>query len=53
MGFGTAFNTEIYLNRMIFKQKWEVEEKIEQNKKYISSQLLDIFHEFCSKTITE
>ena len=39
MGFGTAFNTEIYLNRMIFKQKWEVEEKIEQNKKYISDSI--------------
>ena len=36
MGWGTTFNTEIYLNRMIFQQKWEIEEKIQQNEKWIS-----------------
>lgn len=35
MGWGTAFNTEIYLNRKIFNHKYEVEDEIQQNKKYI------------------
>lgn len=39
MGWGTTFNTEIYLNRMIFQQKWEIEEKIQQNEKYISDSI--------------
>ena len=35
MGWGTAFNTEIYLNRKIFNHKYEVEDEIQQNEKYI------------------
>lgn len=36
MGWGTAFNTEIYLSKQIFQHKWEVEEKIQENEKWIS-----------------
>ena len=39
MGWGTAFKTEIYLSKQIFTRKWEVEEKIEENKKWISDNI--------------
>lgn len=37
MGFGTAFTTEIYLNRQIFSSRYELEEKIKELEGYIES----------------
>jgi hypothetical protein len=39
MGWGTSFKTEIYLSRQIFSSKYELEEKIEENKKWISNSI--------------
>lgn len=39
MGYGTAFNVEIYLSRQIFNSKYELEQKIEENKKWISNNI--------------
>lgn len=37
MGFGTAFTTEIYLNRQIFSSRYELEQKIKELEGYIES----------------
>ena len=37
MGWGTSFKKEIYLNREIFSSKYELEQKIEQNKIWITN----------------
>jgi hypothetical protein len=37
MGWGTAFTTEIYLNRQIFNSKLELEERIKEVEGYINS----------------
>lgn len=39
MGWGTSFKADIYLSRQIFSSKWEVEDKIEENKKWISNNI--------------
>lgn len=36
MGWGTSFKTDIYLSRIIFNNKIELEDKIKENKEYIS-----------------
>lgn len=42
MGYGTDFKADIYLNRMIFTNKYELENKIEENKGYISDSIQKI-----------
>jgi len=37
MGYGTAFTTEIYLNRQIFESRYELDEKIKEIEGYIES----------------
>lgn len=37
MGFGTAFTTEIYLNRQIFQNRYELDEKIKEIEGFIES----------------
>ena len=37
MGYGTAFTTEIYLNRQIFQNRYELDEKIKEVEGYIES----------------
>ena len=37
MGWGTDFKTDIYLNRMIFNSKGELEDKIEELEKGITT----------------
>ena len=37
MGYGTAFTTEIYLNRQIFQNRWELDEKIKEVEGFIES----------------
>lgn len=39
MGWGTEFNIEIFLSKKVFSNKYEVEEKIEENKKWISDNI--------------
>lgn len=39
MGWGTSFNTDIYLSRQIFHSKYELEDRIEQNKKWIENSI--------------
>lgn len=36
MGWGTSFKTDIYLSRQIFHNKYELEQKIEENEKWIN-----------------
>lgn len=35
MGWGTSFKTDIYLNRIVFSSKYELEDKIRENEKSI------------------
>ena len=37
MGYGTAFTTEIYLNRQIFQNRHELDERIKEIEGYIES----------------
>ena len=37
MGYGTAFTTEIYLNRQIFQNRYELDEKIKEIEGFIES----------------
>ena len=37
MGFGTAFTTEIYLNRQIFQNRYELDERVKELEGYIES----------------
>jgi hypothetical protein len=37
MGYGTAFTTEIYLNRQIFQNRYELDERIKEIEGYIES----------------
>lgn len=37
MGYGTAFTTEIYLNRQIFQNLYELDERIKEVEGYIES----------------
>lgn len=37
MGYGTAFTTEIYLNRQIFSSRYELDEKVKELEGYIES----------------
>lgn len=35
MGYGTAFTTEIYLNRQIFQNRYELDERVKEVEGYI------------------
>jgi hypothetical protein len=37
MGYGTSFTTEIYLNRQIFQNRYELDERIKEIEGYIES----------------
>ena len=37
MGYGTAFTTEIYLNRQIFSSRYELDEKVKELEDMIES----------------
>lgn len=37
MGYGTAFTTEIYLNRQAFRSRYELDEKVKELEGYIES----------------
>ena len=37
MGYGTAFTTEIYLNRQIFSSRYELDERVRELEGYIES----------------
>jgi hypothetical protein len=37
MGFGTAFTTEIYLNRQLFNSRYELDETVKELEGYIES----------------
>lgn len=37
MGYGTSFTTEIYLNRQIFSNRYELDEKVKELKDLIES----------------
>lgn len=37
MGYGTAFTTEIYLNRQIFQNRYELDEKVKEIEGFIES----------------
>tara|TARA_Y100000389_G_scaffold39845_1_gene34330 strand:- start:958 stop:1299 length:342 start_codon:yes stop_codon:yes gene_type:complete len=37
MGYGTTFTTEIYLNRQVFQNRYELDEKIKEIEGYIES----------------
>ena len=37
MGYGTLFTTEIYLNRQIFQNRYELDERIKEIEGYIES----------------
>jgi len=37
MGYGTAFTTEIYLNRQLFENRYQLDERIKELEGYIES----------------
>ena len=37
MGFGTAFTTEIYLNRQLFENRYQLDERVKELEGYIES----------------
>ena len=39
MGWGTSFKKDIYLNHKVFSNKYELEEKIKLNKKWIENNI--------------
>lgn len=52
MGWGTDFKIDIYLNRQIYKNREEVEYKIEEEKEYIQS-IKDRLKMFASSNIAD
>lgn len=52
MGWGTDFKIDIYLNRQIYKNKEEVEYKIEEDTEYLNS-IKDKLKMFSSSNVSD